>query len=163
MSWIDTSEMEFHEEFVGESFGRINKPEANLLLQELEAYIRKIGEKRVLEERSDLRIGEFCHKAQVQYLRGKLKGCLFFRPFRSQITIHTVDGFQGQERDVIFISLVRANEDGQIGFLNDLRRMNVAITRARMKLVILGDAVTMSKHAFYKKLIGYIRHISQGL
>ena len=86
-----------------------------------------------------------------------------FRPFRSQITIHTVDGFQGQERDVIFISLVRANEDGQIGFLNDLRRMNVAITRARMKLVILGDAVTMSKHAFYKKLIGYIRHISQGL
>ena len=96
-------------------------------------------------------------------LRGKLKGCLFFRPFRSQITIHTVDGFQGQERDVIFISLVRANEDGQIGFLNDLRRMNVAITRARMKLVILGDAVTMSKHAFYKKLIGYIRHISQGL
>ena len=162
MSWIDTSEMEFHEEFVGESFGRINKPEANLLLQELEAYIRKIGEKRVLEERIDFGLIS-PYKAQVQYLRGKLKGCLFFRPFRSQITIHTVDGFQGQERDVIFISLVRANEDGQIGFLNDLRRMNVAITRARMKLVILGDAVTMSKHAFYKKLIGYIRHISQGL
>lgn len=162
MSWIDTSEMEFHEEFIGESFGRINKPEANLLLQELEAYIRKIGEKRVLEERIDFGLIS-PYKAQVQYLRGKLKGCSFFRPFRSQITIHTVDGFQGQERDVIFISLVRANEDGQIGFLNDLRRMNVAITRARMKLVILGDAVTMSKHAFYKKLIGYIRHISQGL
>lgn len=136
MNWIDTSEMEFHEEFVGESFGRINKPEANLLLQELEAYIRKIGEKRVLEERIDFGLIS-PYKAQVQYLRGKLKGCLFFRPFRSQITIHTVDGFQGQERDVIFISLVRANEDGQIGFLNDLRRMNVAITRARMKLVIL--------------------------
>mgnify|MGYP000125617821 CR=1 FL=1 len=131
-------------------------------LMDTDGIIRKIGEKRVLEERIDFGLIS-PYKAQVQYLRGKLKGCLFFRPFRSQITIHTVDGFQGQERDVIFISLVRANEDGQIGFLNDLRRMNVAITRARMKLVILGDAVTMSKHAFYKKLIGYIRHISQGL
>ena len=74
MSWIDTSEMEFHEEFVGESFGRINKPEANLLLQELEAYIRKIGEKRVLEERIDFGLIS-PYKAQVQYLRGKLKGC----------------------------------------------------------------------------------------
>ena len=71
--------------------------------------------------------------------------------------VNTVDGFQGQERDVVFISLVRANEDGQIGFLNDLRRMNVAITRARMKLVILGDATTLTKHAFYRKLIQYIR------
>ena len=72
------------------------------------------------------------------------------------ITINTVDGFQGQERDVIFISLVRANEDGQIGFLNDLRRMNVAITRARMKLVILGDASTLTKHPFYKRLYEYV-------
>jgi TIGR00376: putative DNA helicase len=64
--------------------------------------------------------------------------------------------FQGQERDVILISLVRANEEGQIGFLNDLRRMNVAITRARMKLIILGDASTLTKHPFYKKLYEYI-------
>ena len=68
----------------------------------------------------------------------------------------TVDGFQGQERDVILISLVRANEDGKIGFLNDLRRMNVAITRARMKLMILGDASTLTRHAFYKELYNYI-------
>ena len=67
-----------------------------------------------------------------------------------------VDGFQGQERDVILISLVRANEDGKIGFLNDLRRMNVAITRARMKLMILGDASTLTRHAFYKELYNYI-------
>lgn len=160
INWIDTSEMDFHEEFVGESFGRINKPEANLLLQELENYIRKIGENRVAEECIDFGLIS-PYKAQVQYLRNKIKGSPFFRPYRNRITVNTVDGFQGQERDVIFISLVRANENGQIGFLNDLRRMNVAITRARMKLVILGDATTMSKHAFYRKLIEYINGLRQ--
>ena len=93
---------------------------------------------------------------QVQYLRQLIKRDAFFKPYRHLITINTVDGFQGQERDVILISLVRANEDGQIGFLNDLRRMNVAITRARMKLIILGDASTLTKHPFYKKLYEYI-------
>lgn len=155
MTWIDTSGLEFHEEFVGESFGRINKPEANLLLQELEAYIKRIGESRVLDERIDFGLIS-PYKAQVQYLRGRIKSSSFFRPFQSMITVNTVDGFQGQERDVVFISLVRANENGQIGFLSDLRRMNVAITRARMKLVILGDAATMTRHPFYKKLMEYI-------
>lgn len=156
MAWIDTSEMDFREELVGESFGRINKQEAHLLLEELEAYIRRIGKERILEERIDFGLIS-PYKAQVQYLRNKIKGNDFLRPFRSLITVHTVDGFQGQERDVIFISLVRANEDGQIGFLNDLRRINVAITRARMKLVILGDAATLTKHAFYHKLIKHIK------
>lgn len=156
MIWIDTSEMECHEEFVGESFGRINKPEANLLLQELESYIQKIGENRVLDEQIDFGLIS-PYKAQVQYLRNKIKSSSFFRRFRPLITVNTVDGFQGQERDVIFISLVRANESGQIGFLNDLRRMNVAITRARMKLVILGNATTLTKHTFYHKLMEYIQ------
>ena len=154
MVWIDTSELEFHEEFVGESFGRINKPEADLLIQELKNYIQRIGENRVFDERIDFGLIS-PYKAQVQYLRNKIKSSSFFRPFRELITINTVDGFQGQERDVIFISLVRANENGQIGFLNDLRRMNVAITRARMKLVILGEAQTLTRHAFYKKLMEY--------
>ena len=102
-------------------------------------------------------VGAAANKAQVQYLRSKIRGNSFLRTYRSLITVNTVDGFQGQERDVIFISLVRANEDGQIGFLNDLRRMNVAITRARMKLVILGDATTLAQHPFYRKLMQYIR------
>lgn len=160
MNWIDTSELDFHEEFVGESFGRINKQEADLLLQELELYINRIGKQRILDEKIDFGLIS-PYKAQVQYLRGKIKGSSFLRPFRSLITVNTVDGFQGQERDVIFISLVRANEDGQIGFLNDLRRMNVAITRARMKLVILGDATTLTKHAFYKKLMQFIKEENQ--
>ena len=74
--------------------------------------------------------------------------------------MNTVDGFQGQERDVIMISLVRSNDDGQIGFLRDLRRMNVAMTRARMKLFVLGDATTMTRHPFYNKLYHYIRKLN---
>ena len=159
INWIDTSDMDFKEEFIGETFGRINKAEADLLLQELKAYIDRIGGKRVLEERIDFGIIS-PYKAQVQYLRNKIKASGSLKPYRSLLTVNTVDGFQGQERDVIFISLVRANEDGQIGFLNDLRRMNVATTRARMKLVILGEAETMKRHKFYKELIEYIHTIT---
>lgn len=160
ITWIDTSEMEFKEEFVGETFGRINREEAHLLLKELEAYIQRIGGQRILDERIDFGIIS-PYKAQVQYLRNKIKTSAALRPYRSLLTVNTVDGFQGQERDVIFISLVRANEDGQIGFLNDLRRMNVAITRARMKLVILGETNTLKHHKFYHKLIEYINEISK--
>ena len=155
ITWIDTSDMEFKEEFVGETFGRINREEANLLLKELEVYIQRIGGKRILDERVDFGIIS-PYKAQVQYLRSKIKASAVLRPYRSLFTVNTVDGFQGQERDVIFISLVRANEDGQIGFLNDLRRMNVAITRARMKLIILGEAETMKRHKFYREFLEYI-------
>ncbi len=156
--WINTEGMDCNEEFVGESFGRINKAEANLCIEELKKYINKIGKERLLEERFDFGVIS-PYKAQVQYLRQLIKKESFFKPFRHLITINTVDGFQGQERDVILISLVRANEDGQIGFLNDLRRMNVAITRARMKLIILGDASTLTKHPFYKKLYEYIGEV----
>lgn len=156
ISWIDTSGMEFKEEFVGENFGRINRQEAILLLDELQKYIARIGGKRILDERIDFGIIS-PYKAQVQYLRGRIKSSDALRPYRSLLTVNTVDGFQGQERDVVFISLVRANEEGQIGFLSDLRRMNVAMTRARMKLVILGEAETLTRHAFYRKLLAHIQ------
>lgn len=156
--WIDTSEMDFKEEFVGETFGRINKAEADLLLSELKIYINRIGGNRILEEKIDIGIIS-PYKAQVQYLRNKIKADASLKPYRSLFTVNTVDGFQGQERDVIFISLVRANEEGQIGFLNDLRRMNVAITRARMKLVIMGEADTLKHHGFYRKLLEFIQNI----
>jgi superfamily I DNA and/or RNA helicase len=171
MTWIDTSEFRkieenekettedrgqlFKEEFVGESFGRINKAEAELTLLALEKYFKKIGKERILEERLDVGVIS-PYRAQVQYLRRLFKKREFFKPYRSLISVNTVDGFQGQERDIILISLVRANDEGQIGFLRDLRRMNVAITRARMKLIILGDASTMTRHPFYKKLYEYI-------
>ena len=160
MTWIDTTGMEFKEEFVGESFGRINRQEADLLMSELEAYVERIGRGRILDERVDFGLIS-PYKAQVQYLRGRIRRSDALRPLRDLITVNTVDGFQGQERDVIFISLVRANEEGQIGFLSDLRRMNVAITRARMKLVILGEAETLSRHPFYKKLLEYVASAGQ--
>ena len=176
MTWIDTSEFMneelktqsnhdsslftlhsslFKEEFVGESFGRINKAEAELTLLALEQYFKKIGKTRILDERLDVGVIS-PYRAQVQYLRRLFKKREFFKPYRHLISVNTVDGFQGQERDIILISLVRANDEGQIGFLRDLRRMNVAITRARMKLIILGDASTMTRHPFYKKLYEYI-------
>lgn len=163
MTWVDTSKFDipddcdvsFKEEFVGESFGRINRAEAELTLLALEQYFEKIGKTRVLNERLDVGVIS-PYRAQVQYLRRLLKKREYFKPFRNLISVNTVDGFQGQERDIILISLVRSNDEGQIGFLRDLRRMNVAITRARMKLIILGDATTMVRHPFYRKLYEYI-------
>lgn len=160
IEWINTEGMDCNEEFVGENYGRINKPEAELSIAQLKEYITKIGRERFLSERIDVGLIS-PYKAQVQYLRRLVRNDAFFKPYRQAITINTVDGFQGQERDVILISLVRANEEGQIGFLNDLRRMNVAITRARMKLIILGDASTLTRHAFYKKLYGYIESLHE--
>lgn len=157
MQWIDTSLTGAKEEFVGESFGRINKQEAQLTIDTLRSYYAKIGRTRALDERIDVGVIS-PYRAQVQYLRQLIRHDDELRPLRRLITVNTVDGFQGQERDVIIISLVRANDDGQIGFLSDLRRMNVAITRARMKLIILGNAATMTKHGFYKKLFQFCGH-----
>ena len=153
------SDLNFKEQFVGESFGRINKAEAELTLLTLAEYFTKIGKQRVLEERIDVGIIS-PYRAQVQYLKKLIKKYEFFKPYRRLISVNTVDGFQGQERDVILISLVRSNDEGQIGFLKDLRRMNVAMTRARMKLIILGYKDTMTKHPFYKKLWEYVEAIN---
>ena len=143
----ETVSSRYHEEFIGQSFGRINKPEAELT-----------GRARILEERIDVGIIS-PYRAQVQYLRQLIRRREYYKPYRSLISVNTVDGFQGQERDIIIISLVRSNEQGQIGFLRDLRRMNVAITRARMKLIIIGDVETLTKHKFYKRLHEYIEEI----
>ena len=153
------SDLNFKEQFVGESFGRINKAEAELTLLTLAEYFTKIGKQRVLSESIDVGIIS-PYRAQVQYLKKLIKKYEFFKPYRRLISVNTVDGFQGQERDVILISLVRSNDEGQIGFLKDLRRMNVAMTRARMKLIILGNKDTMTKHPFYKKLWEYVEAIN---
>ena len=153
------SDLNFKEQFVGESFGRINKAEAELTLLTLAEYFTKIGKQRVLSESIDVGIIS-PYRAQVQYLKKLIKKYEFFKPYRRLISVNTVDGFQGQERDVILISLVRSNDEGQIGFLKDLRRMNVAMTRARMKLILLGNKDTMTKHPFYKKLWEYVEAIN---
>ena len=160
IDWIDTTGLDFKEQFVGDTFGRINRDEADLLIRHLEAYVARIGTVRIRDERIDFGIIS-PYRAQVQYLRGRIRQSAVLRPVRDLLAANTVDGFQGQERDVIFISLVRANDQGQIGFLGDLRRMNVAITRARMKLVILGEAATLARHPFYADLLAYIRRLHE--
>lgn len=162
--WIDCSEVPtgnsttsqnqsitVREQFVGSTFGRINKVEAKLTFNALHSYVERLGKQRLVEEKVDFGIIS-PYKMQVQYLRSLLRHDDFLRPLKKQITINTIDAFQGQERDVILLSLVRANDEGQIGFLSDLRRMNVAITRAKLKLIILGSAETLCRHKFYKKL-----------
>lgn len=166
--WIDGSELtepeddiDFSEQFIGENHGRINKAEAELVLATLNDYISKIGKQRFLSERLDVGIIS-PYKVQTQYLRQQIKKREEFRSFRNVISVNTVDGFQGQERDIILISLVRSNDNGQIGFLNDLRRMNVAMTRARMKLIIFGNKQTLLHHSFYRKLIEYVEKSQNG-
>ena len=153
MDWIDTDEVGNGETSAGLS--KANEPEALLTLQTLQAYFEKIGKERILEEHIDVGIIS-PYKAQVVLLRQLIKRDRYWKPFRSLITINSVDGFQGQERDVIVISLVRQNEEGNIGFLRDLRRMNVAITRARMKLIIIGHRPTLCKMPFYRRLAEYV-------
>ena len=151
VEWLDTSEMDFSEKYVSATGGRVNPGEGEFMLDSLEAYIKRIGEKRVEDENLDFAVIS-PYKAQVSWLRRNAKKRNVLRRLKGKIAINTIDGFQGRERDVVFISLVRSNDDGKIGFLSDLRRMNVAMTRARMKLVIIGSAATLTRHPFYEKL-----------
>lgn len=151
----------FREALAGESHGRINRDEAEFSILTLRKYIEKIGKERFLDERIDVGLIS-PYRSQVQYIRGLIKRTPFFKPFRHLISVNTVDGFQGQERDVIMISLVRSNDDGNIGFLRDLRRMNVAMTRARMKLIIIGNVATLTRHPFYRHLHASLRNLTPG-
>ena len=158
ITWIDT-DLDDSAEQATRNFGRVNQAEAALTLDTLAQYLERIGRTRISEEHIDIGLIS-PYRAQVQYLRSLLRKNNALKPYRQAITVNTIDGFQGQERDIIVISLVRANELGQIGFLRDLRRMNVAITRARMKLIILGNVATLTRHPFYKRLYQYTQSLN---
>ena len=150
LTWVDTSQCRFGER-ASRTGSRSNAEEARLLIHTLRDYIDMIGFEKIQNERTDFGIIS-PYRAQVRLVRRLLKLQKFFRTLRHQITVNTVDGFQGQERDVIVISMVRDNDEGAVGFLGDLRRMNVAMTRARMKLIVVGNAETLSRHRFYAQL-----------
>lgn len=177
IEWIDTAELsepdtadipdsadiiaeDYSESTAHAGIGRVNKAEAKLTLRVLQDYVTRIGKQRFLDERLTVAVIS-PYRAQVHYLRRCLRTLSFFRPLRGLVTVNTIDGFQGQERDIVVISMVRANDEGQIGFLRDLRRMNVAITRARMKLIIVGNSGTLCRHPFYRALAAYIRLLNQ--
>lgn len=153
--WIDTANLGYEEEQNALSQSRLNTNEGILLVETLKLYVNQLGMERLIDERVDFGIIS-PYKSQVQLLRRLIKHDKELRPLLPYITVNTVDGFQGQERDVILISMVRGNDEGRIGFLGDLRRMNVAITRARMKLIILGDTSTLSRTPFYRRLIEHV-------
>ncbi len=154
MEWYDTGELDFKEKTTDDGTGRRNEEEAQLCIDLAIGLLLKIGIGRIREENIDFGILS-PYKNQISTLRRIFKQKGLPKSARSAITINTIDGFQGQERDVIIISLVRSNADGNIGFLNELRRMNVAITRAKMKLIIVGNADTLCHHPFYKKFYEY--------
>ena len=158
MEWIDTSQMDFDEQVQGAGCSKVNVKEADFFVARLEEYVSRIGLERILDERIDFGLIS-PYKAQARYMRQIVKRSAVLRQLREVLTVDTIDGFQGQERDVVFISLVRSNDDGSIGFLSDLRRMNVAITRARMKVVVIGNAETLCHHKFYAKLHAYIQSL----
>ena len=165
--WLDTSEnSEYSENSESSDYSEkekrnrtgslTNSEEAKLVIHTLRDYIDMISPQRIESERIDFGIIT-PYRGQARLIRRLLRLQHYFRRLRRQITVGTVDGFQGQERDVIVISLVRDNADGNIGFLRDLRRMNVAITRARMKLIIIGNVSTLSRHRFYRELAEHVR------
>lgn len=152
LEFIDTAGCGYLEEQNPETLSRFNVEEAELLL----AHLFKTCETLETHLPADaaLNIGLITpYKAQVYQLLERFREHDFRSRFPHHFQIDTVDGFQGQERDVIYISLVRANDKGEIGFLGDLRRMNVAMTRARQKLVIIGDSATVGQHSFFAQLV----------
>ncbi len=156
IDWTDTpDEAKYREQQADDGQSRQNPAEAELTLKTLKNYFEKIGNDRILYEKLDVGIIS-PYRGQVSLLRRLLKRDTFWKPFRRLITINTIDGFQGQERDIIVISMVRSNDDGEVGFLRDLRRMNVGITRARMKILLIGHRATLQRHPFYRRLLSYI-------
>jgi superfamily I DNA and/or RNA helicase len=93
------------------------------------------------------------YDGQVQRLRALLAARV-----EQGLEVDTVDGFQGREKEAVVVSLTRANQDGEVGFLADVRRMNVALTRARKKLVVVGDGATVARHPFYE---AFLRHAQE--
>ncbi len=155
VEWIDTSDASSGETPASGGKSKMNEGEASATVDALRRYVATLGRARVEESNIDFAVIS-PYKPQVRLLRAMIGGDPALKPFRRRITVNTVDGFQGQERDAVFISLVRSNDGGNIGFLTDLRRMNVAMTRARMKLVIVGDASTLTRHPFYAALHAYV-------
>lgn len=160
--FIDTAGGGFGEEINPETLSRYNKEEANFLLKHLTSLVE-----RVVPNEADVRFEEpfsigiiSPYKAQINLLSDLLHNYEIPAEIKENITIDTIDAFQGRERDVIYISLVRSNEKGEIGFLGELRRINVAMTRARKKLVMIGDSATLGQNRFYSDLIDYASEIN---
>lgn len=147
--FIDTAGCGFNEKVKQETLSTYNPDEADLLIKHLSNNLSL-----------DHSVGIIApYKAQIEILRDLVLKSPAFDAVRDQVSVNTVDAFQGQERDVIYISLTRSNEKNEIGFLKEYRRMNVAMTRAKTQLVIIGDSATLGKDSFFNAVIDYAQQI----
>ncbi|RZK19560.1 MAG: IGHMBP2 family helicase, partial [Hymenobacter sp.] len=160
VEFLDTAGFGFLEITIPESRSTANPEEADLLLKRLAQLLEPYD--AADHEGDPLSVGVIApYRAQINYLKDaveendELSGLMLHR----QLSVGTVDSFQGQERDVIAISLTRSNSHGEIGFLSDIRRMNVGMTRARKKLLLVGDSSTLGSHPFYKAFLDYVERV----
>lgn len=153
---IDTAGCGFTEKQDPETLSRFNEEEAERVIYEAEKLVQDFGAQEWFNQQITMGIIT-PYRAQVDYLKKLAEASALLQPLHALITIHTVDAFQGQERDAIIISFVRSNDKAEVGFLADIRRTNVAITRARKKLIMVGDSATLAAHPFYESLITYVQ------
>jgi len=160
VEFIDTAGSGYNEVETPESSSSANPEEANLLLNHL---LHLLKDYTPAEEAAHLQIGVIApYRAQINYLQDRVEHMPLLHGLRQKrkLSVGTVDSFQGQERDIIYISMTRSNDKGEIGFLSDMRRMNVAMTRAKKKLVIIGDSATLGHHPFYAAFLTYVESIN---
>lgn len=153
IEFIDTAGCGFDEIQNTETLSHFNPKEGDVLFKHLQQLLIEYG---THENLPSISVGIISpYKEQREWLKDNITDFEFDKTKLSSLSIKTIDGFQGEERDVIYISLVRSNERQEIGFLNDLRRMNVAITRAKKKLVVIGDSSTIGASKFYNSFLEY--------
>jgi ATP-dependent RNA/DNA helicase IGHMBP2 len=144
VNFIDTAGASFDEVVEPDGESRLNPLEADFVLRKVQALLES--------GLSGANIAVITpYSAQVRLLRERLRS--------TDVEIDSVDGFQGREKQAVIVSLVRSNRDNEIGFLEDTRRMNVALTRARLKLIVIGDSATITVHPFYQRLVKYFERI----
>lgn len=156
LEYIDTAGCGFDEKLDGTS--TTNPEEASLLMKHLSVLINDIKPHFTKENFPSIAIIA-PYKQQVAVLKDQLQSTPDALEFVDKININTVDSFQGQERDIVYISMTRSNEKAEIGFLGDIRRMNVAMTRAKKKMIIVGDSATLGQHKFYADFIDYAQNL----
>jgi predicted DNA helicase len=160
VEFLDTAGCGFLELAIPESRSTANPEEANLLLERLAQLLQPYDQAE--HQQAPLTVGVIApYRAQINYLKDAIEDndTLNGLMLRRMLSVGTVDSFQGQERDIIAISLTRSNANGEIGFLSDIRRMNVGMTRARRKLLMVGDASTLCSHPFFMDLLAYVKRI----
>lgn len=152
LRFVDTAGCGYEERQEGSSTS--NPEEGLLLFRHLSQLVVSLEQYYTKENFPSIAIIS-PYKQQVQVLREQLLHTPALQPWLDNISVNTIDSFQGQERDIVYISMTRSNADSNIGFLSEIRRMNVAMTRARKKLVVIGDSATLSQLPFYADFITY--------